>query len=139
MSKRRSQLARSSLINACFDRVAKIEGVKNEYIALKVWLHLIREYNKGNEEVTNLTASQVKTTITKSNRFPGNSNNVSPTGYYYRTRSGGTKRKADGTTETQTSIQAVLVTDVGQLPPLSNTPWWEAVIIPTDPSWLPVF
>ena len=136
MQRRFEQQARSRIVNTCFDRVAEIEELKNKWICVKVWLQILRQFftDNNHDDLLRLDDRCLKKFLLGSHRFARN-NNVcpSPAGYYFRDRK---KRKTMGSTTQTQSIQVIMVTDKGQLPPISNTPWYSVIITEVPPSFL---
>ena len=139
MSCRIEQQSKRRIILSCFEKIARRTELKNKWISLDVWTELIRqsnlteENNPVNEIVSNLSDSAIKNILTRSHVF-AQGNSVCPLGYYYRWARRRKKRKTGNSKAQFVLIQAVLVTDRGNLPPQSNQPWYEALITAMPPN-----
>ena len=83
MNHRTQKQANFRSVNTYFDRVAKLDYVKDKWISLDLIIQLIRRECSRNEEILNLNDSQIKSYIFK---FDGLSHNdtISAMGYYFR-------------------------------------------------------
>ena len=132
MNRRYEQQARSRLVNAYFDSVAQESHIKDKWISCNLFYEFIRRKAGNDELIFSLSSEKIKMMLLRSGRFAENNiAQASLMGYYYRQLK---KRKMVDDKSQTVLHQAFLVTGKGQLPPVSNTPWYTTVI--TDISHL---
>lgn len=59
----------ASVVNSCFDRVAKQEYVKHKWISFDVYIDLMRKHSNENQVLLNLSNDLIKRT--SGNRWRG--------------------------------------------------------------------
>ena len=126
MSTKAQQMENRQLVLASFEKVTKLEYVKEKWVSIEIYIQLIREYNRGDNSVFSLTDSQIKNILIRSKRISESDSDLNPNGFYLRKRRPKKRQKTGG--NTQPIIQAIYVTTVGQKPPRSYTPWYDNVI-----------
>ena len=72
MNHRTQKQANFRSVNTYFDRVAKLDYVKDKWISLDPIIQLIRRECSRNEEILNLSDSQIKSYITKLDQLSHN-------------------------------------------------------------------
>ena len=81
MSVKAEQHTRSSLVNSCFDQVAKIDFVKNKWITAEAWFKLIKK-EIPNCILNDITLVQFKNYLIKHGQIVPNSVFSNAFGYY---------------------------------------------------------
>ena len=138
MLTRFEQEARRSFVHTSFARVAKLPYTKYKWICFNLWIDLIRRHahEEEIEIMTSLTDRSMKNILIRWNLM--NINNISsanPNGYYLmKKRAQKRPREGDNTQNYRGEIITIMVTDAGQLPPLSNHPWYNSIITALPPN-----
>ena len=131
MKRKIDRNAHYSLVNTAFHVVAKLPYVQNKWINFAVWVELMHLHTPEVNTNERLTVSIFKRSITnaKRNMVSCNMTHVNEHGYYYNRK----RKVIQGKSQ---YVDAILVTEPGSLPQLSNTIMWhDQIIIDLPPSW----
>ena len=114
-----------------FHLAAKLPLVQNKWIELGIWLELMKHITPNIDVVNRIVKSNFKRAMTNDKNNMTSSNlRVANVNCYYHVRS---KMKVRGKPQ---YVDAILVTEPGQLPSLSQSiAWHHEVIIDLPPSW----